>query len=173
MTSLDEIWTPDKLDCWSVDKARMFGMPCVGAEYTSKTGDHYRMLDDARCMVCGQPAHHVHHEPNKGMGGNATLELAGNVLRPALFALCTKCHDQRHFAHKGDRLSIRWKWVASDILPMFERRWVNGEFFEAGFNPNDHRLFYYGYYEIYEGEKLVKQYSEYVRYEELLGDKNE
>lgn len=107
MSKSGTIWTPDKLGTWTVEKARMFGMPCVGAEYTSEIGDHYRMLDGACCMVCGQPAHHVHHEPNKGMGGRATLELAGHVLRPALFALCTKCHDQRHFAHSGDRLSIR------------------------------------------------------------------
>lgn len=146
------IWTPDKLGCWSVEKARMFGMPCIGAEYTSKTGDHYRILDDAQCMVCGKPASHVHHEPNKGIGGHATLELAGNVLRPALFALCTKCHDQRHFAHKGDRLLFRWKWVKDTI----ERDWVNGSFLNSDYDPHDNRLFLFGYYEIYEGEKLVK-----------------
>lgn len=153
------IWTSEKLGTLTVEKARMFGMPHVGAKYTSKTGDHYRMLEGARCMVCGQPAAHVHHEPNKGMGGHATLELAGHGLRPALFALCQKCHDQRHFAHNGDRLSIRWRWAFEPTSHEYEKLWVEGGFFESGFMPHDERLFWYGWYEIFESDRLVKEYG--------------
>lgn len=148
---------------WSIDKARMFGLPCVGAEYTSETGDHYRMLSGARCAVCGCMAQHVHHEPNKGMGGHATLTLGGRVLRPTLFALCERCHNLRHFGSGENRLLIEWEWT----LPVgMEQAWVDGYFFrELEFEPHDMRLYHYGKYVVSLGGKIKKSIAYLPYYE--------
>lgn len=156
MVNLGLIWNKRR-GTWPIEKARMFGMPCVGAAYTHPIKDKYRLTEGAKCMVCGAPAVHVHHEPNKGMGGKATLTLDGHELRPALIALCNRCHDMRHFSGGDKRLAIRWQWDNPEI---HEYGWAIGALMNAGYAPHSKKLFELGYYAIYQGNKLVKKYRE-------------
>lgn len=107
-----------------VATAQKFGMPCLGCEYTGEGAHRYRLLDGARCAVCGRPATNCHHEPHLGMGGrNASFRLHGVELRPALIALCgsgtTGCHG---LVHSG-RISLEWRWDAE----WCEDQWWGGE----------------------------------------------
>ena len=95
-----------------VETAAKFGMPCWQARYTGRGARRYRLDDGARCLACGRPASNCHHEPHLGMGGrNASFELHGVELRPALIALCgsgtTGCHGAVH----SGRMSLSWRWA--------------------------------------------------------------
>ena len=75
------------------------GMPHLGARYTGRGVNAYRLDEGAPCAFCGRPAAHAHHEPPKGTGGGVLhLGTPHGVfdLRPALVALCPECHDARH-----------------------------------------------------------------------------
>lgn len=120
----------------SVERARLYGMPHAGAEYVGDTTDRYRRLDGP-CVICGSPSAHVHHEPQRGIGGGGYLELGGHRLRPALLRLCPTCHSRRH----DGRLFITWEWN----LPTYEDMWSTGYMLESGLvMPHDPELYEYG-----------------------------
>lgn len=95
------------------------GMPCVGAEYLGKS--RHRLLEGARCAVCGRPATNSHHIVPKGLGGGSRgLQLGPYSLRSPLIALCgsgnaSGCHGAAH------RRLIRFRWVWDD--PANQDRW--------------------------------------------------
>ncbi len=142
-------WTCDRLHGFSIDKARLYGMPHVGCWYTGFSVNSYERAYDARCVVCGKLAQHSHHEPQKGIGGGGKgFRLGGFTLRPALLALCADCHEDRHHAH----ISFDWKW---DDLET-EELWASGYLLENGFEPHDEMLFMLGCWEVFRDGQPIK-----------------
>lgn len=125
-------------------RVRNYGMPHINAFYASDTRDVYSRTQNALCAVCFNPAVHTHHEPNKGTGGRATFALTTNrgvfALRPALIALCPRCHDLRH-AHK---IAFRWEWD----LDKYAQAWFEGDLLADGIKPHSKRLYDYGCWHI-------------------------
>lgn len=125
----------------SVKAASSMGMPHQGAYYLNETGDAHQVEKGIHCIRCRvNPATNAHHEPPKGLGGQKVLILHGQLLRPALHALCgsgtTGCHEQRH-AHKFE---IVWEWE-KDI---YKQAWWEGEFFREGLKPHSPDLYDFG-----------------------------
>lgn len=134
-------WDTETLRGKSVGRARLYGMPHAGAEYVGDTTDRYRRLDGP-CVICGSPSAHVHHEPQRGMGGGGYLDLGGHRLRPALLRLCESCHRKRH----EEGLVITWEWY----LPTYEDMWSTGFMLESGIvEPHDPELYEYGRWAVY------------------------
>lgn len=140
-------WDSKTLRGKSIERARLYGMPHAGSEYTAKTGDSYRRICD-QCVICGRPSAHTHHEPPKGIGGNATFALGGMLLRPALFSLCPNCHDMRH----QGRYVLTWEWAD----PIFEEMWSTG-FLLQDYEPHDPQLYEYGCWSVYAYGYKIKE----------------
>lgn len=139
------------------EAARLYGMPHVGAAYTSRTGvDAYRMEEGALCPVCGRPATNVHHEPPKGRGRSFALPtpMGDFAMRPALIALCGNgivgCHGRRH----NGLLSLRWEWDD----PASEEAWLDGSLLSHGYAPHDARLYGLGRWVAYDGMEAVAEW---------------
>lgn len=144
-----EVWTRDRLHGFSIDKARLYGMPHIGCCYVGASVNSYDRAYGARCAVCGNLAHHSHHEPQKGMGGGGKgFRLGGFTLRPALIALCADCHEKRH----KSLISFDWKWDD----PGTEELWASGYLLESGFAPHDEMLFMLGCWEVFSNRQLLK-----------------
>lgn len=133
------------LDGVPYEVAKCFGMPHVGAFYSSSSVHSHKREEDARCAVCKAMATNAHHEPPKGMGGKyrrflLCTPMGQFVLKPALIALCgsgtTGCHGDRH----NGNFKIRWEWDEEQ----FEENWWNGHFLSHGFKPHDKRLYSMG-----------------------------
>lgn len=134
-------WNARTLRGKSVERARLYGMPHAGAEYVGEGTERYRRKTDC-CVICGTRASHVHHEPQRGIGGGGYLELGGYRLRPALLALCPTCHSRRH----DGRIVITWEWN----LPTYEDMWSTGHMLETGIvKPHDPELYGYGRWVVY------------------------
>lgn len=141
------MWDSATLRGKSVERARLYGMPHVGAKYTcAGTKSYERYLDI--CPVCGRPAVNTHHEPPRGIGGGGYLALAGIALRPALIALCRECHEKRH-AHE---LTFTWEWD-DDI---FEEMWSTG-FLLEDYEPHDEALYEFGCWAVYKDGKKIRE----------------
>lgn len=103
----------ERLNGLSVQKARLYGLPHINAEYKPHHIDNsYTMTKGAACPVCGLPATNVHHVPTRRTGMNFTLSTPWGKwnLRPALIALCgsgtTGCHGLIHCG----KLKVDWEW---------------------------------------------------------------
>lgn len=136
------MFVPDSslLQGMSYEQASCMGMPHLGAVYIG-SGDKYKLTEGIHCVNCRiHLATNCHHEPQKGIGGRKQLILYGQVLRPALIALCgsgtTGCHGLRH----SGKLHLQWKWDCDD----YEEAFWNGTFFMDMFKPHDPRFFDYG-----------------------------
>ena len=152
--SVECIQYPGQLNGLSYEKAKLYGMPHIGAEYARKNDvDATRWTGMYRlCAACGKAggAHSKHHEPPKSSGRVFLLRCRESesspggqfVLRPALIDLCgsgtTGCHGQRH----GGKLAITWEWDSD----FFERAWWNGDLLAHGYAPHDRRLYSMGRY---------------------------
>ena len=117
------------------------GMPHLFARYRS--GDAHELEPGARCAACGAPAEHCHHMPPKGIGGGSatqTVRIADgseHVLRPALIALCGKCHEAYHAT---GRLGIEWVWD----LPQHGWDWNDGMLAAPVYDGNSPLLWRWG-----------------------------
>lgn len=136
----------------SLDKAQLFGMPCVGSHYTAEDYRRYALNENACCVICGEKATNSHHVVPKGVARSFLLKtpIGQFVLLSPLFALCgsgsTGCHDKFH----KHILEARWEWYDDRLA----ERWWNGKI-PAGCFPGSERLFELGRYVIYSnGEKL-------------------
>lgn len=120
-----------------------FGKPHVGAHYATRAVSSHVLDDGALCACCGRLATNAHHWPP----GRSTVEVAGVVLRPSLFAVCgsgtTGCHDGWH---GGARFKALWRW---DEERYFDD-WSSGRFWEEGFWPHSPELYLFGFWEMYD-----------------------
>jgi len=137
-------FAPDQRLCGMPRRAfDCFGKPHVGALYTGSSINSHALEDDALCTCCGRMAENAHHWPL----GRRTVEVAGKVLRPSLFAVCgsgtTGCHNGWH---GGCRYKALWFWDEERYF----LDWVNGVFWDMGFEPHDQRLYLYGAWELYD-----------------------
>lgn len=118
----------------------LFGLPHIGAEYTSYESGGYTVLDGEPCVVCGRPATNAHHVVPKSV--RKVVSIGGRMLRSPLFALCgsgtTGCHDG---FHGGARYKVRWEWDTEE----YERAWWSGELLDR-YGPHSDELFRYGKY---------------------------
>lgn len=114
-----------------------FGKPHIMCHYEGRSIGSHALDEGAWCACCGRPATNAHHWP----AGRRTVEVAGKVLRPSLIAVCgsgtTGCHDG---FHGGARFDAEWSW---DDEGDFER-WLNGDFWETGYEAHDPRLYLHG-----------------------------
>lgn len=120
--------------------ASLFGMPNIDAEYTDYESGEYRLLDGARCLICGRPATNVHHVVPRSV--RRDFVLGDTMLRSPLIALCgsgtTGCHND---FHGGARYELRWEWFSESD----EDRWWDGSLLRD-LRPNDDALFELGEY---------------------------
>ena len=120
-----------------------FGKPHFNAHYTGNSINSHILDDDARCLCCGKVANNAHHWPI----GRRTVEVAGKVLRPSLFAVCgsgtTGCHNGWH---GGARYRALWRWDNSDSFA----DWIGGKFWDMGLEPHDQKLYLFGYWQLYD-----------------------
>lgn len=127
-----------------LERAELYGKPCVGAEYTDRRGGYRRTSDT--CCVCGRPAQSCHHAAPRSLGKTFTLVTPRGTheLRSALLALCgsgtTGCHDG---FHGGARYVARWVWDDEEC----EREWWCGLLL-AIHAPHSPALYGYGRWEI-------------------------
>ena len=136
----------------SVASASKFGMPNVGAHYEGRGVRTNRLDDGALCAFCRRPATNAHHVPAVGMGArNATFELYGHKLRPALIALCgsgtTGCHGECH----SGVMSVEWVWDEEE----FAEAWWRGELLRE-LGPASPLLYDYGYWAIKRPGSIVR-----------------
>ena len=130
----------DVLSGWTLRDASCCGMPHHGAYYTADDIRRYRMEDGARCLVCGKPAKHVHHEPEKRLSFTMRTKWGWFVLKPALIALCPDCHRLR----SNKRIWIDWVWNDGE----HEERWFDGHLLAHGYLAHSKRLYELGKWEI-------------------------
>lgn len=128
----------------SVATAQKFGMPNAGAHYEGRGVRTNRLDDGARCAFCRRPATNAHHVPAVGMGArNATFELHGYQLRPALIALCgsgtTGCHGDCH----NGLMRIDWKWDSDE----YAQAWWRGDLLRE-FGPASPMFYEFGHWEL-------------------------
>jgi len=117
-------------------KASLFGMPHVGCEYV---GGSHKVLDGARCVVCGAVSENAHHVVPRSV--RHTFFLRGHELRSPLWAMCGSgtrgCHG---LVHSG-RYGITWEWDDEES----EARWWSGELLDL-YGEHGPRLFLHGRY---------------------------
>lgn len=148
--------TQEQLRGLSYEKAKLYGMPHIGAWYNTENVKDYGHEDYFPCIVCGKPASNVHHEPPRGVSscidpktgekipGGFLLETPKGkfVILPALICLCGSgtagCHGDRH----DGRLKVRWEWDSEES----ERKWWDGTFLGQGREPNGEWLWSHGCY---------------------------
>ena len=135
--------TMKDLDGYSYDKARLFGLPHIGAKYRGDTsGRQYDYTSDT-CAVCGKPATNIHHIVPRGVG-TVYHHPSGFILLSPLIALCgsgtTGCHNG---FHGGASLKIRWEW----IKPEYEALWWSGELLKR-YGEHSKKIYRFGYWVI-------------------------
>lgn len=121
----------------SYAKAKLCGMPHLGASYAGGGIERTRLGDGALCALCGRPATNAHHEPPRSNGAFLLPTKWGMfVLKPALIALCgsgtTGCHGARH----DRRVAFEWRWADADA----EALWWSGYLLSHGYPPHSRRL---------------------------------
>ena len=120
-----------------------YGKPNFMARYRTGSINSHVLEDDALCLCCGRRANNAHHWPV----GRRTVEVAGKVARPSLFAVCgsgtTGCHGGWH---GGARYRALWSWDRDEYAGW----WLTGAFWEMGMEPHDPELYLYGCWELYD-----------------------
>lgn len=123
-----------------IAECERYGKPHIHAHYTAKDNTHrYGRDDGALCVICGKPATETHHWPPLGAShcGMWTMKTPKGafLLKPALFALCRKHHEQFH-AHV-----LMADWVWNDEAAAEE--WWSGKLL-THVRPHDAGLYAYG-----------------------------
>lgn len=127
--------------------ASLYGMPHLGAEYRSDDVDSHRRLHGAVCAVCGSEATDVHHIPPKSKGRTFAMRTPIGIflLKPALFALCHRCHMGFHGdVGRPPLLTAEWVWNDEETA----ERWYSGELLSHGIQPNSPRLLSLGKWKV-------------------------
>lgn len=139
--------TMQQLSGLSYETASLYGMPHLGAAYSSDSVNDTKLTTlHPICAACGRTTYPFskHHEPPRSKGHVFLLktDMGQFVLRPALIVLCgsgvTGCHGDRH----NGRLSIRWEWDSDESA----ERWWSGDFLAHKRKPNEPWLFEHGRY---------------------------
>lgn len=136
-----------------IERARLYGMPHIGAFYYNAQTTNGKLEPDAMCAICGRPATNAHHLVPKGIGGGyawlSSKDGKLQRLRSPLFAVCgmgnmSGCHKLFH----DHRITVRWVWDD----PRYEQMWWDGELAK----PHSDELYNYGCYVIEnQGEEVV------------------
>ena len=94
------------------DRFELLGKPSLGAYYARADYRSHRLLDGARCVICGRPATDAHHVVPRSTtkGVEVSTPHGPRKLLSPLFALCRDCHRDIH-----DRARYRVVWVWSDF----------------------------------------------------------
>lgn len=133
----------------SIAEAERYGMPCIGSTYgmsrNDDVNDYVKVYGKGvKCVCCGDRAVHVHHYPPKSKGYRGTFTLrtpmGWHILKPALFALCEKCHNQFH----ANTLKADWVWNTEDD----REAWWSGKILTRCI-PNSKKLYEYGMWHFY------------------------
>ncbi len=132
-----------KLQGISYDRAHLFGMPNIGAEYADYRSGSHRLLD-SECLICGRQATNAHHIVPRSV--RKEFFVGDRKLRSPLFALCgsgtTGCHGE---FHGGARYKVMWEWDSEDD----EERWWSGELLDL-YGPHSESLYMHGKYVIHD-----------------------
>ena len=143
--------TMKDLDGYSYDKARLFGLPHIGAKYLPDTAGRQWKITTDKCQVCGRPATNAHHIVPRRCG-HVYHHPAGFWLSSPLIALCgsgtTGCHNG---FHGGASLKITWEW----LKPEYEPLWWSGELLKR-YGEHSPKLYRFGYWVI-EGNNYRKE----------------
>lgn len=145
-----------QLNSLSYDKASLFGLPHIGAEYKGMSKAYRRVAE--YCPICGRRATTCHHVVPRSVRDTFRLyvnkeRLTADGIRPdrdhfdlrsPLFALCgsgtSGCHNG---FHGGARYVARWEWEEQRYF----NQWWDGLLLTL-YAPHSPILYDFGWWEI-------------------------
>lgn len=115
-------------------RAMLYGMPHIGAWYQSDNVNSHKLVPGASCSVCGHRATQAHHCPPKSTARSILLmsEWGRFVLKPALIAVCAKCHTAIH----RHEIIPTWEWDDEELV----EQWASGYLLSHGYPAHSVKL---------------------------------
>lgn len=136
------------LEGLSEKEALCYFAPHMGCSYRGLSVNSHHVKSGARCAACGDLATQAHHEPPRGLGGGKS-NYKGQM--PALIALCTGCHLERHSG------LLRFEWNLYE--PELAEEIITGA---IGAEPHSRDMFEFGYWNVIRDGKSYKEIMNYA-----------